>query len=638
MLKRHFSYKVCLTFFFVVFLFSCRKEQASVSVPQEIVAERFFNEHRTNSTEEKHLVDYLSRLNEKKGFINKTVERIGFPHWDKLVKYSFLSSSSGNVASLSTGSSSKQDSATNYIIPFVRDTQNYVNAAMFIKTDKGDTSISYLCDWQYSKFRTPAQISQANDIAIFFMLFDRKVYGHQKFDVLDSALFRKNNKKAITISFKNTDSSNTNGFSTYTCTSYTITYYHCPAPVGSCNGYQGECDGCFDYCRTDDSFTICNWVASVSPPGNDFGGGGTPPPDNGSGSNIGGSGNNDVAVPPSNNDGLRPGWRWAGKGGSNNINQVIRQIKYKVPLSFSDEQYLTINQTIANELLEIIESDSENEALVISTRLALSVLKNNSFNSEDILREYNLYHNQNYLESDPISDAILRYFVLKYATLKAENSNLPADQRKSDLKLLYLTFSDAIHTGLDLLGLIPIGGEVFDIISGLTYHLEGDKTNAYLSYASAIPWLGYAAAGVKAIKAGSVIIAVVGKKGFLVASRVSQSAFRKACGAVGNQVGHHIIPFHEIVQSHPLMQMAFRAGFDPNNAAINGKAIEAVRNSGNHYSYANKIKSKFDDEFSIPPPGGWDPKSSKLRLEKVITEIKKAIDAQPGVHVDDLIF
>ena len=65
MLKRHFSYKVWLTFFLVVLLFSCRKEQASVSVPQEIVAERFINEHRTNSTEEKHVVDYLSRLNEK---------------------------------------------------------------------------------------------------------------------------------------------------------------------------------------------------------------------------------------------------------------------------------------------------------------------------------------------------------------------------------------------------------------------------------------------------------------------------------------------------------------------------------------------------------------------------------------------
>ena len=140
------------------------------------------------------------------------------------------------------------------------------------------------------------------------------------------------------------------------------------------------------------------------------------------------------------------------------------------------------------------------------------------------------------------------------------------------------------------------------------------------------------------IAAWAEIIERIGENGLFAPRYISHTTFRKVCGAVGTQVGHHIIPFHEIVQSHPLMQMAFRAGFDPNNAAINGKAIEAVRNSGNHYSYANKIKSKFDDEFSKQPPGGWDPKSAKQRLEKVITEIKNALDAQPGVHVDNLIF
>ena len=339
---------------------------------------------------------------------------------------------------------------------------------------------------------------------------------------------------------------------------------------------------------------------------------------------------------PINPGGVGPGG--SGSGGSNHIHEIIRQINNKVPLSFSDEQYLLTNLTAANELIEIIKHDEEKEELAISVRLALSVLKNNSFNTEDILREYNVYHNQNYIESDPITVAIIRYFALKYATLKAENFNLPENQKKTDLKLLYLTFSDAIHIGLDLLGYIPIGGEVFDVINGFTYHLEGDKTNAYLSYASAIPLAGYAAAGVKAIKAGSVIIAVVGKKGFLVAGRVTPKAFRDACGAVGTQVGHHIIPFHEIVQSHPLMQMAFRAGFDPNNAAINGKAIEAVRNSGNHTSYANKIVTRFEKSLKNPPIGGWNPKSAKAEVENIIKEIKIAIDSQGGVHVDYLNF
>jgi hypothetical protein len=317
MLKRHFSYKVWFTFFLVVLLFSCRKEQASVSIPQEMVADRFFNEHRTNSTEEKQLIDYLSRLNEKKDFINKTAERIGFPRWDKLVKYSFLSNSSGRVASNSTGSSSKQDSATNYIIPFVRDTQNQVNAVMFIQTDKGDTSISYLCDWQYSKFRTPAQISQAEDVAIFFMLFDRQVNGHTKFDVLDSALFRKNNKKAFSVSIKNTDSSNTIGFSIYSCTLITVFTIDCPLP-GNCNGPGGSCDNCPQYCCKADVIALCDWVQSVNPPPGFVGGGG-------SGSDVGGggSGGNDGAAPPSNDDGLRPGWKATQIGGAGLIKKPV---------------------------------------------------------------------------------------------------------------------------------------------------------------------------------------------------------------------------------------------------------------------------------------------------------------------------
>lgn len=140
------------------------------------------------------------------------------------------------------------------------------------------------------------------------------------------------------------------------------------------------------------------------------------------------------------------------------------------------------------------------------------------------------------------------------------------------------------------------------------------------------------------IAAWAEIIEMIGENGLFAPRYISQTTFRKACGAVDTEVGHRIIPFHEIVQSHPLMQMVFRAGFDPNNAAINGKAIEAVRNSGNHTSYANNIVARFTKIFENPPSGGWDLKSAKERLEILINEIKKALVAQPGVHVDDLKF
>jgi hypothetical protein len=42
--------------------------------------------------------------------------------------------------------------------------------------------------------------------------------------------------------------------------------------------------------------------------------------------------------------------------------------------------------------------------------------------------------------------------------------------------------------------------------------------------------------------------------------------------------------------------------------------------------------------LKIPPPGGWSPISAKKALEDIISDIKNALDAQPGVHVDNLIF
>lgn len=204
--------------------------------------------------------------------------------------------------------------------------------------------------------------------------------------------------------------------------------------------------------------------------------------------------------------------------------------------------------------------------------------------------------------------------------------------------MIYETFSDSIHITLDVLGLIPFGGEIFDVINGFTYTLEGDKANAYLSYASAIPWAGYAASTAKVVKAGSVIIAVAQPSGKLIASRVTQGVFRRACGAVGSQVGHHIIPFHKFVQEHPIMQMAFRAGFDPNNASVNGKAIEGALNTGNHAQYADKIVAALENIRLNPPNGGFNPLNAKTAVLNLINRIKAAIDANPGVHVDNLIF
>jgi len=355
MLKRHFSYNVWLTLFFVVFLFSCRKEYAGVSIPQEIVAERFFNEHRTNSTEEKQLIDYLNRLNAKKGFVNKTVERIGFPRWDKLVKYSFLSNSSGRVATNSTISSGGQDSATNYIIPFVRDTQNYVNAAMFIKIDKADTSINYLCDWQYTKYRALTSTALAEDMAVFFMCLDRQVNGYNKFTIVDTTIFRVRNSKTQIVQLKNIDSSSVRrdnfwSFQDLCVDIVSLGYSFCWQP-GNCNpqnGYFGEsCDrltGC----------PVCQDLKVISTysqrcfssflPGT-LSGGVLPSPGSGFGNNQGGGGSNDGA-PPSNDDGFRPGWK-ASQFGSGGF--LKKPLLLDLDLMYSELNGQIIDKNVLNQ-------------------------------------------------------------------------------------------------------------------------------------------------------------------------------------------------------------------------------------------------------------------------------------------------
>jgi len=57
--------------------------------------------------------------------------------------------------------------------------------------------------------------------------------------------------------------------------------------------------------------------------------------------------------------------------------------------------------------------------------------------------------------------------------------------------------SDALHLGLDVVGLIPVVGEVADGANALLYLAEGDKINAALSAAAMVPGAGMAATGAK---------------------------------------------------------------------------------------------------------------------------------------------
>lgn len=66
---------------------------------------------------------------------------------------------------------------------------------------------------------------------------------------------------------------------------------------------------------------------------------------------------------------------------------------------------------------------------------------------------------------------------------------------------------DIVHGTLDGVGLVPVLGEPADLLNGGIYAAEGDELNAGLSFAGAVPGLGWGATGTKwAVKYGDDVV------------------------------------------------------------------------------------------------------------------------------------
>jgi uncharacterized membrane protein YgcG len=282
----------------LIFNLSCKKFD-SAQTPKEIQANsydvNFFNSHRTNDIKENAIVNYLKRINEKENFVDKVVKQIGYPRWDKAI-YTRESNNNSFAAS--------NDSSNIFFIPFVRDSQNYVNASLIIETNSSDTSFQFKCDWQYTQMQnTPNSVQDsAENFAVLIMKLDQAVFGYTKFSILDNNLFKRNNKNAISIELAapNQNSGN-NLMLAEGCSEVTISWNDCPYP--SCNGAGGSCDGC-SLCTSSISYTFCtggggggSTGGSGIPPGGSPPGGGTT---NGGGTPTGGGGGGWIPILNSN--------------------------------------------------------------------------------------------------------------------------------------------------------------------------------------------------------------------------------------------------------------------------------------------------------------------------------------------------
>ncbi len=168
----------------LVMYVSCRKmDRLENQRPEQDVTTRFFTDHPPIDPNVQVLADLIRSKNEQSHFVNKIVQTVGYPRWNSVMSYSSADGHSGNTSRTGTN-----DSLDLYFIPFVRDTQQIVNACLIIKARGRDTSYKWLCDWQY-KDSAYTGLSRRNTAALL-MLIDAEVFGQQrKYLVSDTTLF-----------------------------------------------------------------------------------------------------------------------------------------------------------------------------------------------------------------------------------------------------------------------------------------------------------------------------------------------------------------------------------------------------------------------------------------------------------------
>jgi hypothetical protein len=296
------NYKTASTHLFLFVFLGCimfmcsKKDQAATHVQEsDHIEKKFFTTNRTQNGDEKVLVDYLIRQQQKSKFVEKTVAQIGYPRWDKMIVLKRKGNKSGRGES--------DSSVTSYYIPFVRDSQQFVNASMIINTTANDTSFGYRCDWEYQNksHGSPAVDTTAEGHATFFMFFDYITFGYTEFYLTDDELFPlsqpiiggKKKLSFLSISTQSTGKGQSAGYYE-NC----VDFYVCGSPSSpTCTG-PGGCDylncplppGSPGYCYLVTTVCVGGWQ---DPTGGSSGSTGS-----GSSTGSGGGGNNGGGTPP----------------------------------------------------------------------------------------------------------------------------------------------------------------------------------------------------------------------------------------------------------------------------------------------------------------------------------------------------
>ncbi|KOF02527.1 hypothetical protein OB69_11390 [Roseivirga seohaensis subsp. aquiponti] len=332
------------------------------------------------------------------------------------------------------------------------------------------------------------------------------------------------------------------------------------------------------------------------------------------------------------------------------INPLLSSTRYLnrlMSLDGSQIAWLENNPEISFELADIVSADGEfdengflTEATTLAAQSLLDLTKSGllegSYTPAYVFKisPYTLHL------YDP--SLFTAYLSLEVAFLVAEHSNDPEwftdfPNRVWNTRKLYFEASlNAFQTLLDLGGLAPVVGEVFDVINGGIYLVRGDGVNAALSFSAAVPIAGWVATGAKFATKGPLRW-VLKADGYIDFGRSSK--LRKIIGlADGDKTvqAHHILVWAE--QKHTVIQKAASSSTNPfhMNDILNGIPVATWRNQPNHNAYNQRVRDALDAIDRDFP--SLTPDEAVNKLKPLIQRIRQAILDNPNTHINDIIF
>ncbi|MBB2148269.1 AHH domain-containing protein [Pedobacter gandavensis] len=436
------------------------------------------------------------------------------------------------------------------------------------------------------------------------------------------------------------------GYTIYTTIAYSCSRGgHMPWDEGCVWNFDGAPDGerAAGYTMNVEMYEVCQMIDTGGDAGGGGGGGGggstpTPPPpynpcDGGipvvSSTFVGGT--TLMALPPNPCDGqvlppvVDPVYRMEIQ--TLLSNRLINQDP-------SIGRYIINNESKSVELFALLEESDFSYESQLAAAMMIKASIANQLTVSNIAVHYSAINGL--LPSqyqDVFGDMIARHIIIQSILIRQEHPEY------SEWRVYWEASQEIIHLLLDGVGLIPVGGEIADLVNGVIYTIQGDGTNASLSYASALPIAGWWAAGVKFAK--KTITLTNGTKTTLkwvvVAGDVvhfgNRSQLRKVLGLVNNlSQAHHIIPWgksgHRAIQKAAKSKLALHM-----NSALNGIPLNTLIHNGSHAAYDARVAQRLE-----LIPSHFSPEQTYDEVLIIINDIRNAMNNYPNVHVNQLIF